>query len=92
MLAIELKADRGVLEEPQRAVLSLHALVPCHRAWVIRPDAPRWDDFVAWITKPKDAPQVFGFEPMDARLARRVIAGARRRKRPARGQKQLPLR
>jgi hypothetical protein len=62
-LAIECKTDIGRLDPRQAAVLSLHALVPCHRAWVLRPSDP-WDDIVAWIRRPATAPMTFGFEPM----------------------------
>lgn len=64
LLAIECKSDTGRLDRLQAAVLSLHALVPCHRAWVLRP-RDHWDTIVDWVRRPAAAPVTFGFEPMD---------------------------
>lgn len=98
MLAIEVKGEYTPLEEPQRAWLSLHALIPCARAWVIRPQDPPWPDVQAWIREPYPAPQAYGFEPLDHReavavlnRARRTRAQRRRSKRPAPEDPTLPL-
>lgn len=97
-LAIEVKGEHTPLEEPQRAWLSLHALIPCNRAWVIRPNDPPWPDVQAWIRRPKLAPQSYGFVLLDQRAARAVLAEARRNRAKNRAAKrarnaspQLPL-
>lgn len=84
LLAIEVKGEHTVLEEPQRAVLSLYAEIPSCRAWVIRPNDPPWPVVQEWIRRPYPAPAVHGFEPMTVGQAKRVIAASRRRKRPSR--------
>lgn len=77
-LAIECKTDVGVLEDQQRAVLTLWSLIPCARAWVLRPRDP-WDEIQAWMRRPAQAPQVYGFDPMDQLDAYRMVATARQR-------------
>jgi hypothetical protein len=72
-LAIEVKLDGVTVPIHQRAWLTLFAEIPCCRAWVIRPSKPRWDEFVEWIRRPKEAPQSFGFEPVEN--AAEVIKG-----------------
>lgn len=96
MLAIELKAQGGRLEEVQRAVLSVFAELPMTRTWVLRETAPT-RMLTTWIAEPEAAPVVHGFEVMDLREARQVIAASRLRRRPSRrgsptaGSEQLPL-
>lgn len=82
-LAIEVKMNDTYPTREQVAVLSLHALIPCHRAWVIRPRDP-WQDFIAWVRHPKTAPAAYGFDPLDEAEAKRVLAEeARKRKEKA---------
>jgi hypothetical protein len=80
LLAIEVKGEHTVVTPEQVACLSLFAAVPCARAWVLRPQDP-WTDVQAWIRRPKLAPTVYGFDPLDLREARAVLARARRRGR-----------
>lgn len=72
LLAIECKTDKGRLDPDQRAVLSLYALIPCARAWVLRP-RDDWSRIQLWMRLPKDAPAVYGFEPMPELDARRLL-------------------
>ena len=84
-LAIELKAEGGVLAPEQRAVLSLYAQLPHARAWVLRSNMP-WPMITGWLQAPQDAPRVHGFEPMNRAEAKRVIDLSRlRRPRSRRG-------
>jgi hypothetical protein len=78
LLAIEVKTDRGRLEEAQRAVLSLYALIPNARAWVLRP-RDDWSLIQAWMRDPKTAPRVHGFDPVDQLTAYRQVATPRQR-------------
>jgi hypothetical protein len=73
LLAIEVKTDVGRLDPEQRAVLSLYALVPSCRAWVLRP-RDDWDTIVAWLRRPKLAPQAYGFDPLPRDEARALLA------------------
>jgi len=74
LLAIELKAERGVLDRRQRACLSLYAEVPGARAWVLRPSD--LDVAREWFRRPGPAPAVYGFERMTQLEAYRVVAPA----------------
>jgi hypothetical protein len=93
LLAIEVKGENTALEEPQRAVLSLYAEIPCARSWVIRPQDPPWPLVQRWIQRPnppegegEPAPRTYGFEPMDVADARRfLLSKARRPSPPKRG-------
>jgi hypothetical protein len=78
LLAIECKTDKGRLTTEQVAVLSLYALVPCCRAWVLRPRDP-WDTVQSWLRRPKLAPVTYGFEPMPQLDAYRVVASRTQR-------------
>lgn len=78
MLAIECKTDKGRLTQQQVAVLSLYSLVPCCRAWVLRPSDP-WPDIQEWLRRPKQAPAVYGFEPMPQLDAYRMAASTAQR-------------
>jgi len=78
LLAIECKSDTGRLTPRQVAVLSLHAEVPCHRAWVLRPTDP-WPDIVEWVRRPASAPVTFGFEPMARQAAWLLLRGKQAR-------------
>lgn len=84
-LAIELKAEDGVLAEEQRAVLSMYAQLPHARAWVLRSTMP-WAMITSWLQDPQAAPRVHGFAPMTRVEAKRVIDLSRlRRPRSRRG-------
>lgn len=101
-LFIEVKVPPDSLKDDQRAVLSLAAAIPCARAWVVKPNDPDWATFLEWVRAPKDAPAVYGFEPVtdplrtlaEAELARERRKAARRfrtRRGPyARAGGQLP--
>ena len=78
-LAIEVKAEDGRLRPDQLAVLSLLAQIPVARVWVLDPTAD-WDTVMGWLDVPRDAPPVFGFDPMDPLDAYRVVAPASARK------------
>lgn len=65
VLAIEVKAEHGVLDPEQLACLSLFAEIPCARAWVVSPVDPEWTDLQGWVRRPRDAPRVYGFEPAE---------------------------
>jgi hypothetical protein len=80
LLAIEVKVDGPSVPKLQRAWLTLFSLIPCARAWVIRPSRPEhYDTVVEWIRRPAVAPQQFGFTPVEDPFA--VIAAHRPRKR-----------
>lgn len=66
LLAIECKTDVAPKAIPlaQRAWLSAFASVPCARAWVLRP-RDDWPTIVEWVRHPKDAPRIYGFDPVD---------------------------
>lgn len=78
ILAIEVKTDKGRLAPDQRAVLTLYSEVPNARAWVLRPH-DSWPDIQSWMRTPKDAPRIYGFEPMERLEAYRLLATARQR-------------
>lgn len=89
LLAIEVKGENTALEEPQRAVLSLYAAIPCARAWVIRPHDPPWALVQRWIQRPNPpegagdpAPRTYGFEPMDVEDARAFLLRRSPKRRP----------
>ncbi len=78
LLAIECKTAKGRLTREQIAVLSLYSMVPCARAWVLRPTDP-WPDIQEWLRRPKFAPDVYGFEPLTQLEAFRVVASTSQR-------------
>lgn len=80
LLAIECKTNTGRLTTQQIACLTLHAQVPCHRAWCLRP-RDDWDLIVEWVRRPSVAPKVYGFDPMDVTDARRILTPAALRAR-----------
>lgn len=79
LLAIEVKVDGPSVPELQRAWLTIFASVPCARAWVARPSKPDWDTLLSWIRRPAEAPNLFGFKPLDNPAA--VIAAHHKNKR-----------
>lgn len=79
LLAIECKNEAYKPTPEQVAVLSLYALVPCARSWILRPNDPSWADVQAWLHRPKLAPAAYGFEPMSQLDALRVVASTRQR-------------
>ena len=81
-LAIEVKLDGVTVPKHQRAWLTMFGGVPCCRAWVIRPSNPRWETFVEWVRHPKEAPQMYGFEPVED--PSKVLAEHKRKKRAQR--------
>jgi hypothetical protein len=92
-IVAELKAKGGTASPEQVAVLSLFALVPGVRAWLLIETAPT-RMLQKWIEAPEGAPAVHGFDPMEPADARRVIALSKLRKRGNAGQPgalQLPL-
>lgn len=79
LLAIECKNEAYKPTPEQVAVLSLYALVPCARSWILRPNDPSWADVQAWLHRPGRAPATYGFEPMSQLDAFRVVASTRQR-------------
>lgn len=77
ILAIEVKADSKVRAD-QLAVLTLYSLIPNARAWVLRP-TDDWPTILRWLDTPKDAPRVYGFEPLTQLEAYRIVAPASQR-------------
>jgi hypothetical protein len=80
ILAIEVKTDKGKTDPRQAAWLSLWTRVPCARAWLVRPSDPPWNDLLAWIRRPAEAPMLYGFTP----IADPVAVLQRRRKKGTR--------
>lgn len=77
-VVIECKTNKGRLDPQQRAVLSLYALIPNTRAWVLRPRDP-WSDIQDWLRRPGRAPATYGFDPMPQLDAFRLVASSRQR-------------
>jgi hypothetical protein len=74
MLAIEVKGSgRYNFPDEQRAWLSLFSLIPSCRAWLVNPRDPAWDTLYGWMRRPKLAPAVYGFDPMDRDEARNYL-------------------
>lgn len=82
LLAIEVKVEGVTVPPHQRAWLTLFSQVPCARAWVVRPNDPNWADLQRWIRRPADAPNEYGFKPVDDPI--QVLAEHRRKKRTRR--------
>lgn len=61
-LAIEVKAQKGIIGPAQVPWLETFAEIPNGLAWVLRP-ADDWQVIARWIARPWIAPRVHGFQP-----------------------------
>lgn len=62
LVAIEVKSQRGKATDAQLVWLQRFALLPCARAWILRPS----DDVrtvAGWLRDPANAPRVHGWSP-----------------------------
>lgn len=62
LVAVEVKSEKGKPTEAQLTWLQRFALLPCARAWILRP-SDEIQTVAAWLRDPESAPRVHGWAP-----------------------------
>jgi Holliday junction resolvase len=62
VLAIEVKATKGVVGPQQIEWLERFAAIPTGLAWLLSPKAD-WQSVINWMHDPSKAPKIHGFVP-----------------------------